>query len=187
MKTLFRVRLVTRGYPKALVEKTAATVSYKDRAQLLHQSKPPTTQVLSSTVQISSSPSIQTPETDSPRKLPPPTESAARPSLHPSKAHNTQQWASENPTLSNKWTTCWHPHHPKQPYCFQVTPLLDNWFNSKHKVLEQSDATIPRCVTCKHLNCSKYFTSSKTGNRYIIRQSFTCTISLCGLSRYCCG
>ena len=35
----------------------------------------------------------------------------------------------------------------------------------------------PRCVTCKHLNCSRYFTSSKTGNSYTIRQSFTCTSS----------
>lgn len=35
MKSLFTARLLTRGYPRALVEKTAATVSYKDRAQLL--------------------------------------------------------------------------------------------------------------------------------------------------------
>ena len=41
MKTLFKARLVTRGYPKDLLERIAATVSYKDRAQLLHQSRPP--------------------------------------------------------------------------------------------------------------------------------------------------
>ena len=41
MKSLFTACLLTRGYPKVLVEKTAATVSYKDRAQLLQQSRPP--------------------------------------------------------------------------------------------------------------------------------------------------
>ena len=33
----------------------------------------------------------------------------------------------------------------------------------------------PRCVTCKHLNCSKYFTSTKTGTTYTIRHNFSCT------------
>ena len=35
----------------------------------------------------------------------------------------------------------------------------------------------PRCVTCKHLNCSKYFTSKKTGTTFTIRHSFSCTSS----------
>ena len=41
MKSLFIARLLARGYPNALVDKTAATVNYKDRAQLLQQSRPP--------------------------------------------------------------------------------------------------------------------------------------------------
>ena len=35
----------------------------------------------------------------------------------------------------------------------------------------------PRCLTCRHLNCSKYVTSSKTGVTYTIRHSFSCTSS----------
>ena len=42
MKTLFVSRLMARGYPRKFVEKTAATVSYKDKdgAQVLKQSQP---------------------------------------------------------------------------------------------------------------------------------------------------
>ena len=35
----------------------------------------------------------------------------------------------------------------------------------------------PRCVTCKHLNCSRYFMSTKMGITYTIRHNFTCTSS----------
>ena len=40
MKTLFVSRLLARDYPRRFVEKIAATVSYKDRAQLLKQAQP---------------------------------------------------------------------------------------------------------------------------------------------------
>ena len=33
----------------------------------------------------------------------------------------------------------------------------------------------PRCVTCGHLNCKNTFKSTKTGNVYPLRHSFTCT------------
>ena len=33
----------------------------------------------------------------------------------------------------------------------------------------------PRCVTCKHLNCSTFFKSTKTTKSYPLRHSFTCT------------
>ena len=32
-----------------------------------------------------------------------------------------------------------------------------------------------RCATCPHLNCKKFFTSSKTGKSYPIRHSFSCS------------
>ena len=32
----------------------------------------------------------------------------------------------------------------------------------------------PSCATCKHLNCSKHFTSTKTGTSYTIRHNFSC-------------
>lgn len=35
----------------------------------------------------------------------------------------------------------------------------------------------PRCATCKHLNCSKYFISTRNGTTYTIRHSFSCTSS----------
>ena len=41
MKNLFKNRLVARGYPLKLVEKTSATVLYKNRAQLLTKSQAP--------------------------------------------------------------------------------------------------------------------------------------------------
>ena len=34
----------------------------------------------------------------------------------------------------------------------------------------------PRCATCKHLNCSRYFTSKRTGT-FTIRHSFSCNSS----------
>ena len=33
----------------------------------------------------------------------------------------------------------------------------------------------PRCATCHHLNCAKFFASTKTGKTYPLRHNFTCT------------
>ena len=41
MKNLFKNRLLARGYPLKLVEKTSATVLYKNRVQLLTKSQSP--------------------------------------------------------------------------------------------------------------------------------------------------
>ena len=103
--------LVTWGYPKALVERTAATVSYKDEAQLFQQSRPPQPKYYPPLYKCSPPPWYKLLKQIVLENYHP-----LQKVLHPSEAHNTQQWAGKNPTLSNKWTTHWHPHRPQQPH-----------------------------------------------------------------------
>ena len=174
MKNLLTARLVTRGYPKALVEKTAPTVSYQDRAQLLQQSRPP---------QPKYYPPLY--------KCPPPPQYKLLKQIVLENYHPLQKVLPapcfiplRHTTLSNELVRT--QLSPTNEQLIDIHIALSNHTTPDYTTTGQlpqlqtqgprtKRCNHPRCVTCKHLNCSKYFTSSKTGNRYIIRQSFPCT------------
>ena len=176
MKTLFVSRLLARDYPRRFIEKIAATVSYKDRAQLLKQAQP-------------------TPPKCYPPlyKCPPPPQYKLLKQIVLKNFHLLQTRLSaprfiplRYPTLGN--TLVRTRLSPSDEQLVDIYTSLSNHSTSCHTIAGQlpllrtqgartKRCNHPRCLTCRHLNCSKYVTSSKTGVTYTIRHSFSCTSS----------
>ena len=181
IKKLFKTRLITRGYPERLIDKTMTTVQYNRRQQLLNMTKqqqqqqrlfpplykclpPPQYKSLKKIVMDNYNPLQKT--LPAPRFL-----TRKYPNLH-NLLVRTQLQPTENQIIDIH---------------LQLNSDSDSHIDSTHTTageiprLRQGVRTQkcrhPRCITCKHLNCNKYFTSTKTGTTYTIRHNFNCTSS----------
>ena len=176
MKAQFKQRLLARGYPKKLLEKISATVLYENRDQFLkkHQPVPPRLY-----------PPIY--------KCPPPPQFKLLKAIILENYHTLQNTLlpprfipMKHPTLKNELVRT--KMTPTDDQLIDIFSVLMNHTTPEHTTagkLPQLKAhntrtkrcNHPRCATCTHLNCSKYFTSTKSGTTYTIRHSFTCTSS----------
>lgn len=176
MKTLFISRLLTRGYPRKFVEKMAATVSYEDRTLLLKQSQP-------------SPPKCYPPL----YKCPPPPQYRLLKQVILQNFHLLQTRLPtprfiplKYPTLANILVRT--KLSPTDEQLIDIYTTLSDQTTSSHTIAGQLPTlqtqgtrtrrcNHPRCITCRHLNCSRYFTSSRTGITYTIRHNFSCVSS----------
>ena len=85
IKHLFKLRLLSRGYPQRLIETVSASVLYSDRQKISNS----TTQVLSTLIQVSTTTAVQVPKTYRTRKLPPFTECSTCTKIQPFKTQHT--------------------------------------------------------------------------------------------------
>ena len=173
MKNLFKKRLLTRGYPIKLVEKTSATVLYKNRTQFLTKSQapppkyypplykclPPPQYKLLKHIILENYHMLQ-------NVLPAPRFIPLKHASLSDKLVRTKLVPSHN-QLSDSYTTL-STHATSDHVTAGQLPQL-GLQNARTKRCNH-----PRCVTCKHLNCSKYFTSTKTGTTFTIRHNFSC-------------
>ena len=173
MTKLLRARLLARSYPAKLIDKTIATVSYEARSQFLHTSTP------------------QPPKFNPPifKCLLPPQFKALK--LIVLKDYNRLQNTVPAPrfvllkhaTLSNELVRA--KFSPTQDQMIDIHWALDNQDMSNHisagelPVLKTESTRTqkckhPKCITCKHLNCSKVVKCTSTGISYPIRHNFCC-------------
>ena len=153
-------RLRTRGYPRNLVEKIAATVSYKDRAQLLQQSQPP---------QPRQYPPLY--------KCPPPPQYKLLKQIVIDNYHLLQNRLPaprfiplRYQTLSNQLVKT--RLSPTNEQLIDIHIIMNNHTISSHNTAGQlpqlhthsvrtKRCNHSRCATCRHLNCSKHFISER--------------------------
>ena len=169
---LFKQRLMKRDYPPMFIDKTIRSVSYRDRQRHLAKERHP-------------EPYVKRPIF---KCLPPPKFSNLKHII-------LQNYSSLHlPTL--RFVTLGHRTLKKELLRSKIEPTdeqmvdmlltLPQSTNYLHVVTGQYPAvTYPdvktkpcghsRCVTCTHLNCKSTFKSTKTGNVYPLRHSFTCT------------
>ena len=173
MKSLFRKRLLARGYPKKLIEKASATVLYKNRAQFLMKSQlpppkyypplykcpPPPQYKLLKHIVLENYHTLQ-------NMLPAPRFIPVKHATLRNKLVRTKLIPTDS-QLSDIYAAC--AQSTSEHVTAGKLPLLSIQ-NARTKRCNH-----PRCVTCKHLNCSRYFTSTKTGTTYTIRHNFNCT------------
>ena len=174
IKNLFKKRLLARGYPTQLVNKISSKISYKRRAQFLTMSQAP---------QLTYYPPLH-------KCLPPPQYTLLK-SIILENFHLLQNVLPTPRFIPLKYTTL-----KGKLVRAKLIPTDDQFIDlyttlSSHTTSEHTTAgklptlttlnartkrcNHPRCVTCTHLNCSKYFTSTKTKVTYTIRHSFSCT------------
>ena len=173
MKNLFKKRLLARGYPIKLVERTSAIVLYKNRAQFLTKSQasppkfypplykcpPPPQYKLLKHIVLENYHTLQN-VIPAPRFIP-----LKHPTLR-DKLVSTKLMPTDNQLSLIRATL--NEHTTSHVTAGQLPHLSSQNARTKH-------CNHPRCVTCKHLNCSKYFTSTRTGTTYTIRHDFNCT------------
>ena len=164
--------LLARGYPVKLVERTSAMVLYKNRAQFLTKSQasppkfypplykcpPPPQYKLLKHIVLENYHILQSAIPAPwfiPLKHPTLRDKLVRTKLMPTDNQLSLIHATLNEHTTSHVTAGQLPHLGSQ--------------NARTKRCNHS-----KCVTCKHLNCSKYFTSTRTGT-YTIRHNFNCT------------
>ena len=176
MTTQFKNRLLTRGYPKKLIEKVSATVLYKNRPKFLKKCQP-------------APPKFYPPI----YKCPPPPQFKLLKIIVLENYHELQNILPaprfipmKHPTLQNELVRT--KIAPTDDQLIDIYTVLTSHTTSEHTTagkLPQLNphntrtrrCNHPRCVTCLHLNCSKYFTSTRTRTTYTIRHNFNCTSS----------
>ena len=174
MTKLFESRLLARAYPKPLIQKTKSRVLYQDRRKyMLSQSKP------------------------IPRVYPPIYKCLPPPQYHVLKAIILQDYNMLGRVLPTpKFISLSYPTLRKELIRAKLIPtdrqFVDIYLatescnnpsqpdHGKLPKLQTQNTGIkkcnhPRCITCKHLNCNKQFTSTKTKVTYTIRHNFSCT------------
>jgi hypothetical protein len=174
MKTQFKHRLLARGYPKKLIEKLSATVLYKNRPQFLKKSQLPP-------------PRFYPPLF----KCPPPPQFKLLKRIVLENYHELQNLLPaprfipmKHPTLQNELVRT--KVTPTDEQLIDIHTIFMSYATSEHTTagkLPQLNphntrtkrCNHPRCVTCLHLNCSKYFTSTRSRITYTIRHNFSCT------------
>ena len=174
MAELLTQRLLTRGYPKPLIQKTRAKISYENRDRYLQsQTVPP--------------PKIYPPLY---KCLPPPQ------FLTLKKVILNEYNLLEGKIPSPRFITYSHRTLRKELVRSKLIPTDEQFIDicltlqdisnpaketpAQLPTLKTQQARIrrcnhPKCLTCKHLNCSNQFTSTKTKTTYTIRHSFSCT------------
>ena len=176
MGNLFKKRLMARGYPKKLVEKISSSVLYKNRTQLLTNSQAP---------QPKYYPPLY--------KCPPPPQYKLLKHIVLENYHTLQNVLPAPRFIPLKYATLRDglvrtKLTPTDDQLIDIYTVLSNHTTSEHTTAGQlpqlniqntwtKRCNHPRCVTCKHLNCSKYFTSTKSGSTFTIRHHFSCTSS----------
>ena len=171
----FKLRLLKRGYPKDFIEKTTATIMFKNRSKYLQTKKPR---------QHTISPPLY-------KYLPPPQYTQLKHIVmqeYTTKLHFTSPRfvTLRHPTLYNQLVRAHITLTDEQ--LVDVTLAVDRSNINEHvtaaKLPEPRPLTIriaacrhPHCYTCKlHLNTFPTFTSNHPYNRtiYHIRHSFSC-------------
>ena len=171
MAKLLKTRLISRGYPIKLIDKTTATVQYEARDQLLSASKK-----------------------SQPRFNPPVYKCLLPPQFTVLKTYHTKKTTVGcNPwflpqglfpyTLKNELIRV--RLSPTDEQLVDVLMSLQHQDTSNHTIaghlpvlrptVKTQKCEHPRCATCKHLHCSKTVKCSRTGTSYPIRQSFSYT------------
>ena len=176
MAQLLKVRLLARGYPERLIDKTTATVPYEARAQLLNLSKPPP-----------------------PKFYPPVYRCLLPPQYKLLKFLVLENYSClQNMVPSPRFVTLRHKTLKNELVQSKISPTDDQMIDIylsingqevfTHTVAGQlptlrtdsartKQCRHPRCATCRHLNCSKFIKCTRTGIIYTIRHSFSCTSS----------
>lgn len=176
LKNLFKQRLLSRGYPKKFIDTVSASVSYSDRPQLLRQSPTP---------QPKYYPPIY--------KCPPPPQFKLLKYIVLKNYHLLQKVLPSPRFIPLKHRTLGNDLLqtkliPTDDQLIDIYTSVSNHTPTEHttaghlpQLSTQNARTTrcnhPRCATCKHLNCSKHFTSKRTGTTFRIRHSFSCNSS----------
>ena len=175
MIKLFKERLKRRAYPDHFVSKAISLVKYEDRQKYL-------------TIEKSQPPFILRPIF---KCFPPPQFSALKHIIL--KDYNTLHLPTPriitlgHRTLQQELIRA--RTYPTEEQLFDMIFSLPQPINPseeihrdtgklpmlKYKNTHTQPCKHPRCVTCRHLNCDKFFRSSKTGKTYPLRHNFTCT------------
>ena len=174
IKHLFKLRLLSRGYPQRLIETVSASVLYSDRQSLLKRSQVP---------QQKCYPPLF--------KCPPPPQFKLLKHIVLENYHLLQNILPaprfiplKHNTLANELVRT--KFSPTDDQLIDIYTSVGNHTPSEHttagqlpQLSSQNARTVrcnhPRCTTCRHLNCSRYFTSKTTGTTFTIRHSFSCT------------
>ena len=175
MTKLLKTRLLVRDYPTSLIDKVITTVSFEARPHLLNASKPPP-----------------------PRFYPPIFKCLLPPQFKLLKHIILENYSClQNVVPAPRFLALRHRALKNDLVRAKLTPTEDQLTEIKtlvhiHISAHTSAGLLPRlrepsirtqrckhrrCVTCKHLNCSRFIRSTKTGRSYIIRHSFSCTSS----------
>ena len=176
IKGLFKQRLLSRGYPKRLIDTASASVSYSDRSKLLIKSQtpqpryypplykcpPPPQFKLLKHIILEHYPPLQ-------NVLPAPRFIALKYNTLGNELVRTKLIPTDD-QLIDIYTSVSN-HTPTEHTTAGHLPQLST------QNVRTTRCYNPRCVTCKHLNCNKYFTSKKTGTTFTIRHSFSCNSS----------
>ena len=174
---MLKRRLLKRQYPWRLIEKTVSSVQFADRHRYLQPSH-------------SSHPFIKKPIF---KCLPPPQFSTLKATIlhhyHLIQHHtpHPRLIALRHKTLKQELVRA-HVK-PSDEQLVDIILLLGNYttlrshitagtmpMQHKHETVTLP-CNLPKCITCTHLNCNKYFRSTSTGINYQLRHSFTCASS----------
>lgn len=176
IKKLFKTRLLTRGYPERLIDKTMTTISISTRPQIMktHQHIRPTTfpplykclpppqfKILKKIILKGYKPLQGT--------LPPPRFITSK---HPTLRNHLVR--SQMKPTDNQLVDIYLQLDDHDKESIHVTAGQLPRLRPRVKTVRCNH---PRCVTCQHLNCSKEFKSTKTGISYLLRHSFCCDSS----------
>ena len=168
--SIFIDRLQKRGYPRKFIQKTAYSVKFSNRHKYLQNEKTPRRY-------------IQLPLFKSP---PLPQYKALK--------HNILQHYPKLHLATPRFITLSTPTLRKELIRAVLKPTDEQFLDISYSVQDSTDhATAgrlpqlrshdtrtkpcrhPRCATCQHLNCSKSFTSTRTGKIFFTRHNFSCT------------
>ena len=174
MTTLLKARLVAREYPVKLVNKLIATVHYEARSRMLNTVKPhppkfyppiykyipPPQYKLLKHIVLSNYSCLQS-------TVPAPRFISIKPNTLGKELVRAKMLQTED-------------------QMFDIHLLIANQVISTHTTAGHLPTLItqtvrtqrckhPRCVTCKHLNCSKFLKCTRTGVTYTLRHNFNCT------------
>ena len=173
MLGLFKERLKKRNYPERFITKTMCIVSYTDRQKHLQTSKSIKPYILRPILKCLPPPQYNTLKQIILKnygtvQLPPPRFCTLRHTTLQQELIRTKLYPTDEQILdmllfqTQKTSTDAHVNTG-------TLPML------RYRNVKTQPCRHPRCMTCRHLNCEKSFTSSKTGKIYPLRHNFTCT------------
>ena len=167
---LFKERLLRRDYPIALIEKTFKTVSFSSRNFLLQQASKPVPRIKIPLFKLVPPPNFNVLKriiltNYKSLKLPSPRFITIKQKALSNDLVRAQVFPTEEQLLDIvvKFS---------EVHTLSTAGSLPD---IKPSTVRMTKCNHPKCTTCKHLDCSKYFVSSKTKKSFIIRHSFSCS------------
>lgn len=174
MKDVLKQRLLARGYPEQLIDKTAATISHKDRQRHLQAATKPAPKVYPPILACLPPPQYHLLKQVILSNFEPLRDLLPSPrfvALRYTTLHNELERAKISPTdeqtIDIYATLTNSPANPTH----HISALLPKLHPQTARTQRCKQ---PRCATCTHISCKSNFTSTKTKTTYPIRHSFTC-------------